>query len=126
MSKTAMRKASESPANAKGEIVVYQPDETMRLEVRHDGETVWLTQLQMSELFGRTVRNVRMHLANVYACGELDENATLCGASVKDAGHRMFALVKMATSPDFILKDLPVSGKENRRLDGALSGRKVR
>ena len=76
MSKTATRKASESPANAKGEIVVYQPDETMRLEVRLDGETVWLTQLQMSELFGCTVRNVRMHLANVYACGELDENAT--------------------------------------------------
>ena len=38
------RKASESPASARGEIVVYQPNETMRLDVRLDGETVWLTQ----------------------------------------------------------------------------------
>lgn len=36
-----------------GEIVVYQPDEITRLEVRVEGETVWLTQLQMAELFGR-------------------------------------------------------------------------
>jgi len=39
-------------------------------------ETVWLAQSQMAELFGCTVRNVRMHLANVYACGELDEAST--------------------------------------------------
>ena len=34
----------------KGEIVMYQPDETIRLEVRMDEETVWLTQQQMAEL----------------------------------------------------------------------------
>ena len=37
----------------KGEIVVYQPDEITRLEVRVDEDTVWLTQSQMAELFGR-------------------------------------------------------------------------
>ena len=36
----------------KGEIVMYQPDETIRLEVRMEGETVWLSQAQMAELFG--------------------------------------------------------------------------
>ena len=37
--------------SAKGEIVMYQPDETIRLEVRVENETVWLTQQQMAELF---------------------------------------------------------------------------
>ena len=42
--------------SAKGEIVMYQPDETIRLEVRVENETVWLTQQQMAELF-QTTRN---------------------------------------------------------------------
>ena len=50
----------------KNEIVVYQPDETIRLEVRLEDETVWLTQSQMGMLFGCTIRNVRMHLENIY------------------------------------------------------------
>ena len=60
----------------KNEIVVYQPNDIMRIEVRFEDETVWLTQSQMAELFGCTVRNVRMHLANIYSCGELDEGST--------------------------------------------------
>ena len=60
----------------KNEIVVYQPNETMRLEVKLEGETVWLTQSQMAELFGCTTRNVRLHLENIYACGELEAEAT--------------------------------------------------
>ena len=40
--------------SAKGEIVMYQPDETIRLEVRVENETVWLTQQQMAELFQTT------------------------------------------------------------------------
>ena len=39
-----------------GEIVMYQPDETIRLEVRMEGETVWLSQAQMAELFGTKVK----------------------------------------------------------------------
>ena len=60
----------------KNEIVVYQPDKTLRLEVKLQDETVWLTQSQMAELFGCTVRNVRLHLENIYACGELEAGAT--------------------------------------------------
>ena len=58
------------------QIVIYQPDETLRIDVRLDNETVWLTQAQMALLFGCTGRNVRLHLENIYSSGELDAEAT--------------------------------------------------
>ena len=63
-------------SEAKNEIVVYQPNETIRLDVRLENETVWLTQSQMGLLFGCTTRNVRLHLENIYSCGELTQEAT--------------------------------------------------
>ena len=48
----------------KGEIVLYQPDESIRLEVRIENETVWLTRLQMAELFGRDVKTIGKHVNN--------------------------------------------------------------
>ena len=48
----------------KGEIVVYQPDETIHLEVRFDGETVWLSRQQIAQLFGRDVKTIGKHIAN--------------------------------------------------------------
>ena len=60
----------------KNDIVVYQPNETMRLDVRLENETVWLTQSQMGILFGCTTRNIRLHLENIYLCGELTQEAT--------------------------------------------------
>ena len=60
-----------------GEVTVYEaPDGEVRVDVRLDRETVWLTQRQMSELFETTPENVLMHLKNVYADGELEEPAT--------------------------------------------------
>ncbi|MBR3921786.1 MAG: virulence RhuM family protein [Kiritimatiellae bacterium] len=61
---------------AENQIIVYQPNETVRLDVRLENETVWLTQSQMGELFGCTTRNVRLHLENIYSCGELTQGAT--------------------------------------------------
>ena len=55
----------------KGEIVLYQPDESIRLEVRIEDETVWLTQAQMAELFGTTKQNVSLHINNIFKEGEL-------------------------------------------------------
>ncbi|MBQ4481215.1 MAG: virulence RhuM family protein, partial [Victivallales bacterium] len=52
------------------------PDETIRLEVRLENETVWLTQSQMAQLFECTIRNMRLHLKNIYDCLELQEDAT--------------------------------------------------
>ena len=60
----------------KGEIVMYQPDETIRLEVRMEGETVWLSQAQMAELFGTGRQAITKHLQNIYECEELEKNAT--------------------------------------------------
>ena len=61
----------------KDEIVLYQPDATIQLEVRLQDETVWLTQQQMAELFDSTIPNVSMHIRNVYKEGELDKGATV-------------------------------------------------
>ena len=60
----------------KGEIVMYQPDETIRLEVRMEGETVWLSQAQMAELFGTKRQAITKHLQNIYECEELNKMAT--------------------------------------------------
>ena len=62
--------------NAANQIVVYQPDETIRLDVRLENESVWLTQSQMATLFGCSSDNVGLHLKNVYAVGELVREAT--------------------------------------------------
>lgn len=59
----------------KGEIVMYQPDETIRLEVRVEDETVWLTQQQMADLFLTTRNNVTLHIGNIFKEGELDESS---------------------------------------------------
>ena len=56
---------------SENQIVVYQPNETVRLDVRLENETVWLTQSQMATLFGCSSDNVGLHLKNVYAAGEL-------------------------------------------------------
>ena len=60
----------------KGEIVVYQPDDITRLEVRVNEETVWLTQGQMAELFQTSPQNVTIHIRNIYDEGELQKNPT--------------------------------------------------
>ena len=58
-----------------GEIVMYQPDETIRLEVRVENETVWLTQQQMADLFMTTRNNVTLHIGNIFKEGELVETS---------------------------------------------------
>ena len=59
-----------------GEIILYQPDNSIRLEVRLREETVWLTQAQMGQLFGCSADNISLHLKNLYAEGEIDLEAT--------------------------------------------------
>ena len=62
--------------SSKGEIVMYQPDETIRLEVRMGEETVWLTQQQMAELFQRDQSVIARHIRNIYKEEELKEEGT--------------------------------------------------
>ena len=59
------------------QIEFYEaPDGAVSLEVRADGDTVWLTQQQIAELFDTTRENITMHLQNVFREGELDAEAT--------------------------------------------------
>ncbi|WP_303670716.1 RhuM family protein [uncultured Duncaniella sp.] len=57
------------------EIILYQPDETMKLDVRVQQETVWLTQQQIAQLFGVKQPAISKHLKNIFESGELDENS---------------------------------------------------
>ena len=61
----------------KGEIVVYQPDEITKLEVRVNDDTVWLTQTQMSDLFGRDRTVITKHIRNIFLEQELDEKSNV-------------------------------------------------
>ena len=60
---------------AANQIVVYQPNETVRLDVRLENETVWLTQEQMALLFGRDQSVIARHVGNIFKEGELDMNS---------------------------------------------------
>ena len=61
----------------KSEFLVYRSESgAIKLEVRFDGDTVWLTQQQLAELFQTTQQNVSLHLRNIYAEGELRPEAT--------------------------------------------------
>lgn len=47
-----------------GEIILYQPDNEVKLDVRFENETVWLNRQQMSELFGRDIKTIGKHVNN--------------------------------------------------------------
>lgn len=70
-----------------GQLLIYR-DGGLNLQVRLDGQTVWLTQRQMAELFQVTVPTVNEHLTNIYAEGELQPEATV----------RQFRIVQMEGS----------------------------
>ena len=59
------------------QIVVYQPNEIVRLDVRLENDTVWLTQAQLCDLFGVVKSNVSYHLKNIFGTNELDYGATV-------------------------------------------------
>lgn len=60
-----------------GEIVLYQPDNDIHLEVRFDKDTVWLTQQQMSQLFQKDRTVITRHINNIFKEGELDEKSNV-------------------------------------------------
>lgn len=67
----------------RGEVAVYAaPDGSVRLEVRLERDSVWLTQRHIAELMDTSTDNVGLHLKNIYAEGELDQAATTEESSV--------------------------------------------
>ncbi|MBD5171416.1 MAG: DNA-binding protein [Bacteroidales bacterium] len=59
------------------EIILYQPDSTVKLEVRLEDETVWLTQQQMTELFQTSKQNISLHVNNIFKEGELNSDSVV-------------------------------------------------
>lgn len=73
----------------KDEIVLYQPDESVQLEVRVQDESVWLSQQQMAELFATDRTSILKHIRNIYKTLELDESSTCAKiAQVRQEGGR--------------------------------------
>ena len=77
ISENMARIDKEAIGETKGEIVVYQPDEITRLEVRINEDTVWLTQAQMSDLFGRDRTVITKHIRNIFMERELEEKSNV-------------------------------------------------
>ena len=90
--------------STKGEIVMYQPDETIRLEVRVESETVWLTQAQLVSLFQSSKANISEHIKNIYEQGELKKSATVRKfRTVQNEGGRMVTRTKSYYNLDTII-----------------------
>jgi len=77
----------EEGMESKGEIVIYQmQDGTTQLDVRLDGETVWITQDQMTQLFQLDKSTISRHIKNIFEDGELDESLVVA----KNATHKKY------------------------------------
>jgi hypothetical protein len=57
-------------------FLVYSTDKGLRLDIRYEGDSLWMTQAQIADLFGVTRQGVNSHLNNIYEEGELDREAT--------------------------------------------------
>ena len=89
---------------AKNEIVVYQPNETMRLEVQLRDDSIWLSQQKIADLFGVQKAAISKHLKNIYASGELMENITVSKMeTVRDEGGREVTRTIVAYNLDAII-----------------------
>ena len=90
--------------DSKSEIILYQPDNEVRLEVRLEDETVWLTQAQMAELFQTTSQNITIHIRSIYSENELESEAT-CKDSlqVRREGNRVVRRIQKMYNLDVII-----------------------
>ena len=76
--------AAAIDGNSNGEVVVYQPTDAAKINVRMDGETVWLTQKQMAVLFGCERSVVTKHLNNIFSDGEIDRKSSCANFALVD------------------------------------------
>ena len=89
---------------SENQIVVYQPNETVRLDVRLENETVWLTQAKLGVLFGVDRTVVNRHIHNIYKTGELAEVATCAKiAQVQNEGGRSITRIVPFYNLDMII-----------------------
>ncbi len=87
------------------EIILYQPDETLALDVRVEDETVWLTQAQIVDLFASSKANISEHLKHIFDSGELVRDTTVRKfRTVRQEGNR-----KVARTLEFFNLDVIIS-----------------
>ena len=84
------RDMETNDVQSRGEVILYQTEDGQtQLDVKLENETVWLTQLQMAELFQRDKSVISRHIHNIYAEGELDALSTVAkNATVVSRGFR--------------------------------------
>lgn len=86
------------------EIVLYNPNQSVNIEVRLEDETVWLTQAQMALLFDTTPQNVTMHIRGIFGDEELLENSTCKDfLQVRQEGQRMVTRKQKIYNLDVII-----------------------
>ena len=89
---------------SENQIVVYQPNETVRLDVRLENDTVWLPQLKIAELFGVQKAAISKHVKNIFASGELVRDATVSKMeTVQDEGGRKVVRLQEFFNLDVII-----------------------
>ena len=93
----------EQNLEQKGEIVLYQPDETIRLEVRVENETVWLNRQQIASLFGRDVKTIGKHINNALKEELINIPTVAKFAIVQNEGNRIVNRVVDFYNLDMIL-----------------------
>ena len=113
----------------KNEIVVYQPDETIRLAVRLENETVWLTQSQLCELFQRDVSVISRHIKNIFSEGELDKESNLHYLQIATSDrpvalYSLDVIISVSEARRPLQRSVPRSIPDHRR-QGALPHRRV-
>lgn len=91
--------------NQTNEIILYQPDNTLAIDVRVEDESVWLTQAQIVELFNSSKANISEHLKHIFESAELDREATVRNfRTVRKEGNR-----KVTRTLEFFNLDVIIS-----------------
>jgi hypothetical protein len=97
------------------EIFLYQTaDGKTRLEVQFQGETAWLSQAQMAELFQTTIPNVSMHLRNVFAEGELQADSVIKEFLTTAADGKNYP-TKFYSLDEEAIKKLPAPSRKKKK-----------
>lgn len=90
--------------NLKNEIILYQPDNSIKIEVKVEDENVWLTQLQMTELFETSKQNISLHIKNIVKEEELDDSSTVKDfLTVQKEGNRSVQRIVSYYNLDMII-----------------------
>jgi hypothetical protein len=99
---------------SKGEVIVYRTEDgQVKLDVRLENETVWLTQQMMADLFQTTIPNISMHVRNIFEEGELLPEATLKNfLTVRQEGSR-----EVRRELEYYNLDMIISGNKAKKLN---------